>query len=99
VLGSRTISSLRSESGQTVMEYILLLAIVVGFISIVRQGLTDYAIIPNLSQMVSRDFKAAYQYGHPKTKGPEDGPERHIRFTQGGNFRMFLNPRERGGSP
>lgn len=82
----------RDESGQAMMEYILLLAIVVSFYVIVAKGLTEMGISEKLMRPLTESFASAYQYGHPKAKGYDDGgPEYHPRAVEGGtNFRIFI---------
>lgn len=83
----------RNQSGQAVIEYILLLAIVVGFYFIIWEGIRGLRLERKLMKPLSEDFAAAYRYGHPKAKGFDDGgPYYHPRAIGGQrNFRIFLN--------
>ena len=93
----------KNESGQALTEYLLILSvIVVAYVGMVRvienSGLQRQLLAP-----ITTSFAAAYQYGHTKGKGYDDGgPENHPRATasrgRGGtgganNFRIFFNPR------
>jgi hypothetical protein len=97
-----------SESVQATIEYILLLSIVVGFFLIVRSGLNRINVASSLTAPIHGDFKAAYQFGHPKACFDENTGEAgwHPRAARGGggcargntaeagdrNFRIFINP-------
>ncbi|MCC7441633.1 MAG: hypothetical protein IT285_08370 [Bdellovibrionales bacterium] len=85
---------MKGNSGQTTVEYILVLAVVVSFFVIVQRGLLDSGAMGKLGNITSRGFKQAYEFGHPRALGPDEGgPEKHIRIPEGNNFRMFINPR------
>lgn len=82
------------ESGQAVIEYVLLIAIIVGFYFLVDRVIRGGNLAKTITAPVKQDFARAYRYGHPKAKGPDDGgPELHPRFEDGNNFRLYLNPR------
>lgn len=77
--------------GQAVTEYILLLAVVVGFFALIVRWVNTSGLALKLASVATGSFKASYRYGHPKAKGFDDGgPENHPRA--GTNFRIFLNP-------
>ncbi len=87
------------ETGQATVEYILLLSVLVSLFLIVARGIGQMGLAEKLARPIQKDFKAAYQYGHPKAKGSADGGfEHHPRAMEGGkdkeNFRIFLNPGE-----
>lgn len=86
----------RDEAGQTTIEYVLLLAIVVGLFSIVANGLRKSGVNQMMMRPLKEDFARVYQYGHPKARGYDDGgPTHHPRAEGGGdnNFRIFISPR------
>lgn len=87
---------LDSESGQAVIEYILLLSMVVAIFIAVSQGLTRAGLTKLLMTPLTGNFSRAYQYGHPEALGYEDGgPKNHPWAESGENsFRFFLNPRD-----
>ncbi|MBC7691385.1 MAG: hypothetical protein H7222_06410 [Methylotenera sp.] len=86
----------RNESGQAVIEYVLLISIIASAFVIVGRGLVDMGLAQKLTRPLREEFARTYQYGHPKGKGFEDGgPDHHPRAMTGGtNGRMFLNPRD-----
>lgn len=84
---------IRNEEGQTVVEYILLLSIVVALFATASAGLRKMGLTKMLLNPLQQQFAKTYQYGHPKAKGLDDGgPEYHPRLVQGGNnnFRIFV---------
>ncbi len=91
--GART----NRESGQAVVEYILLLAIVTSIFIVVSKGLTRAGLTKLLMKPLREDFSRAYQYGHPKALGFDDGgPKNHPRAEGENSFRLFINPHDDG---
>ena len=85
----------KNESGQAIIEYVLLLAIIATAFLVASRGLGKLGIADKLTRPVKQDFAAAYRYGHPKAKGSDEGGfELHPRAIAGGgnNFRIFINP-------
>lgn len=80
-----------SKSGQAVLEYILLLAIVVMIFSAFIKQLSERDWFDRLSYPITHQFKYAYQYGHPDARGVEDGGQKNIA-QHPESFRIFLNP-------
>ncbi len=90
-----------NSSGQAILEYILLLAILTGLAGSVIRAFKDFGIGTRLREGPMRSFKTVYQFGHPKALSPDDpgGPAFHPRFGGDGNFRIFINPgNDQGGS-
>ncbi len=86
-------AKLRTESGQAIVEYILLLAVIVMVFLAIGRGLGKIGVVGQLSKPLQQDFARTYQYGHPKAKGFDDGgPEYHPRAVVGGKTRVFINP-------
>jgi hypothetical protein len=82
----------RSESGQTIVEYVLLLVLVVGATRIVLGFLP--AELQRFERLMSRQYAASYRYGDPKTKGPDDEDgggeyELHPRALNSTSFRLW----------
>lgn len=86
-----------SESGQAVIEYILLLSIVVSIFIVVSRGLSRAGMTKMLMKPLRENFARAYQYGHPEALGVDDGgPKNHPREVNGENsFRLFINPQKK----
>jgi hypothetical protein len=79
-----------------VIEYVLMLAAVVGFYFLIAQGLKRANLPGKLMGPLREDFAFAYKYGHPKARGFDEGdPVYHPRVPASGNFRIFINPRQR----
>ncbi len=95
VIEEKTERSIGAEGGQATVEYILLLAVVVGFYMAASAGLNRLKLGERIMAPLVGPFSAAYRYGHPKAKGFDDGgPKNHPRAEGGdGNFRIFLNPK------
>lgn len=88
-----------NEAGQAVTEYILLLAVIVGFFGLALRLIRQQEIGRKFLKPVNESFVYAYRYGHPKARGPDDpgGPRKHPRYvTADGdgreNLRIFINP-------
>ncbi len=85
----------KRESGQAVIEYVLLVSMVVGFYVIAINTLKKIGVSDHLLSPLKNEFRRAYQYGHPKAKGLDEGEaEMHPRevFPEDKNFRIFMNP-------
>jgi hypothetical protein len=83
------------ESGQSTLEYILLLATIATGIAFVSSRLTGMDLASRLGKPLNDNFAHTYKYGHPKALGYDDGgPTFHPRATDKGNnnFRIFINP-------
>jgi hypothetical protein len=90
------VSPARDESGQAVVEYVLLLSITFSLFLIVAKGLSVFKVEEKLLRPLSVSYAAAYRYGHPEALGFEDGgPKKHPRAIAPGteSFRIFINPR------
>jgi hypothetical protein len=90
----RAIGTSTSISGQAVVEYILLLAIVVGLYSLLLNKLSDSNAIGAMKKPFTQEFAYTYRYGNAKARGQEDGgptfiPQHHDLEK---NFRIFINP-------
>jgi len=85
-------SGISGNSGQAIVEYVLLMAIVVYFFSIVIGGLKNMEFSNMMVNPVKKEFASAYCYGHPKAIGFDEngGPYMHPRAP--GATRMFINP-------
>lgn len=83
-----------SESGQAIVEYILMMSVVVMGFMLLSRGLVKIKFAEKMMSPITGTYARTYQYGHPKGKGYDDGgPENHPRARGGNNFRLFLNPR------
>lgn len=81
---------MKSQSGQAVLEYILLLTVVVSLFGVIASTLGKVDIGGKLLGPLSGDFAHAYRYGHPKALGYDDGgPKKHPRAIGGDSFRIF----------
>ena len=94
-----TRASTWGEEGQTTVETVLLLVIVVGIFYAATQGINRLGLAQSLAKLLSQPFAATYQFGHPQGKGygEDDGPQNHPRASTGSgsgggnNFRIFVN--------
>jgi len=74
------------QSGQAILEYVLLLAMVVVMFMGLMKVLEDRNWYQGLAAPLTKDFKNAYQYGHPKADGQKNVAQ------DPASFRVFLNP-------
>ncbi len=82
----------RVESGQAIVEYVLLLVLVVGATRIVLGFLPSE--LQRFERLMTRQYAASYRYGDPKSKGPDDAEgggeyELHPRMVNSTSFRMW----------
>lgn len=82
-----------NQAGQSTIEYVLLIAVVISLAAILIPGLAP--LITKVETEFRTRYKATYRYGDPRTKGFDDGgPMWHARAsTVGGgggtgNFRL-----------
>lgn len=70
-----------------------MLALAVSLVTYVFKMIRDYEWDVALFKPIKTDFARAYQYGHPKARGWDEGgePDYHPRATvpDGRNFRIF----------
>jgi hypothetical protein len=83
-----------NESGQAIIEYILLLATVVSVYVTVASWANSFGLAKKLTAPITKDFANTYQYGDPKAAGfDKDTPKRHPRIVDCEEcFRLFINP-------
>ena len=87
---------IRSQSGQAIIEYVLLVAILVStFVVVVRWFRDDAKFQEKLLAGLNKTVVRTYQSGNPKATSPlaEEGAVHHPRDTSPGNFRIFMNAR------
>lgn len=85
----------QNESGQAIVEYILIMAVVVGIFVVVSQGIGRMNLANSLMAPLNKEFANTYKYGHPLAQGWDEGtPYYHPRITDKDNFRIFINPGE-----
>ena len=82
------------KSGQAVVEYILLLAIVVGIYSAVLNKLGQSNGFNQMKKPLTQEYRYTYQYGNSKARGQSDGGPTYIpQYHDAQNdFRIFINP-------
>lgn len=84
-----------AQSGQSTIEYALLLAVVAAMATLLFRELP--ARLNALEAPLKKDFKFTYRYGDPKACGtdPDEGepctgaPDRHPGYRKAGSFRIF----------
>jgi hypothetical protein len=90
-------NTLKNESGQAVVEYILLLMTVVGMWAAIMGWASRTKFAERLMKPITGSYAAAYQLGDINAVGFEEGtPKRHARFFGCEEcFRIFINPGNR----
>lgn len=79
-----------NQSGQTLVEYVLMIALVVVLSQVLMPFLPQQ--FGKIERFVQDRYRASYRYGHPEAKGWDDGgPKNHPRASVAGNnnFRIF----------
>ena len=79
------------ESGQAILEYVMLLAIVVGLFVNISKLLASKDWFSQLTAPITKEFRYTYNYGHPSCRGIEDGGQKNLALHTD-NFRIFINP-------
>ncbi len=83
-----------NESGQSVIEYVLILSIIVSFYMGLVTVIDKARLAERLAGPVVGSYAKTYKYGNPTAKGYDEGsPENHPRATADGKVRLFINPR------
>jgi hypothetical protein len=94
--------TLKSNSGQALTEYLLILITVVMMFLAISREIRGLGVAKLMMKPMAGDFKYAYQYGHPLARGDTQldgdigGPKMHPRYDLGdgktsGNFRIVIN--------
>jgi hypothetical protein len=81
------------DSGQAVLEYVLLLAIIVALYGAVINLLTQSRVFESVKAPFVKEYVYIYQFGHKDARGADGGPiyiPQHHDPEQ--NFRIFINP-------
>lgn len=90
---------MRSEQGQAITEYLLLLLILAISGAAVMRGIRGFGIGDRLTNWLTGSYRSSYTYGHPKAKGPNEGGPRFLPLATGGrgegNGRLFISPEAR----
>ncbi len=84
-----------NHSGQALLEYVILLAIVVALFTTFSKKLSESPAFANLQRPFTEEFARTYRYGHPEARGQEDGGPLYLpqyNENEGNNFRIFINP-------
>ena len=86
----------RDESGQAVIEYVILMSVIVSIFVTVSGWANRYGLAQKMMTPISRDFAKAYQMGDSQAAGTDGGsPKRHPRMNGCEDcFRLFINPKE-----
>jgi Flp pilus assembly pilin Flp len=85
---------INDELGQTTIEYVLILTIIVSFYMALMTVIDKARLAERLAGPIVGSYANTYKYGHPKAKGFDEGtPENHPRAVINGNVRLFINPR------
>ncbi len=79
----------RGEQGQTLVEYVLLLVMVVGATRLVLGYLP--AQLQRMERFMTQQYAASYRYGDARSKGPDEGGEYelHPRVLNATSFRIW----------
>ena len=86
---------IKSKSGQALVEYVLLLAIVVAAYGIILKALTNSSVMTAMQAPFTKDYKYTYEYWHKDARGGQaDGGPLYIPQCSATdqNFRIFINP-------
>lgn len=92
---------MNNNKGQALTEYLLMLSAVVMIYLGIAAGLVKLKAATRIMKPFREDFAKAYQYGHTKAKGYDDGgPENHplVNDPSNNNFRIFLEGKGNDGS-
>lgn len=84
--------AIKRQSGQSVLEYVLLMVVIAGLGSLVMAFMPR--LFNELEAPLRKNYRFTYQYGFPDACGFDNDdcggtPKKHIRYDMPGNFRMF----------
>lgn len=84
---------LRNQRGQTIIEYVLVMAVVVSAIMLIMGKLKQSQFFfKKFTEPLVKHMTYNYKYGDPRAQGWDEGqPRLHIQISQpqGATFRMF----------
>ena len=83
---------LKSQSGQAVIEYVLLVSIVVSFYVIMSVAMNKLKLADKILAAMSGPYKSAYQFGDVEAKVEDGQYTRHPMINGNGGSRIFVNP-------
>lgn len=83
----------RSEAGQALTEYVLLLAVVVSAYFTLFSWFQKLGLGDKFARPLTDAYAKTYEYGHPKGKGYDQGTPENHPFSTHGKTRFFINPR------
>jgi hypothetical protein len=91
-------SILRNQQGQSVVEYLLVMAVIVGALLLLMKLLKDSNYFyKNVTSPIVSHITYNYKYGDPRAQGWDEGsPKLHIQISrpnEGQTFRLF-QPKE-----
>jgi hypothetical protein len=85
---------LKNKQGQTTLEYILMLSIIVSLFVGISKFMNDSQIASKILKPITEDYRRAYQFGATNIRGLEqEEVENHPRVLGGNNFKIFINPK------
>lgn len=84
----------KNERGQSMMEYLLVMFVIVAGIIIMMNGLKkNQFFYKNITEPLVKTITYNYKYGDPSAQGWDEGtPKKHIQISKpnsGGSFRLF----------
>ena len=86
----------KSNSGQAVLEYILLLSIVISLFALMSKSLGNMNLVTNLTASFKKTYVYVYRYGNKDARGQDAGGPINIpqynKADDTHNFRIFINP-------
>ncbi len=83
-----------STAGQSTIEYILMLSIIVSLFVTFSRFFRDSQIASKILKPITEDYRRAYQFGAVNVKGlGQEEVENHPRVSEGNNFKIFVNPK------
>ena len=85
--------NLHGEQGQTLVEYLLLIFILVTGMSIFYGGLKRMKFADKIMAPLQNEYQWTYKYGHPLARGLDEGTVKyHPRLEGEKSLRVFGNP-------
>jgi len=84
---------LNSRSGQSTLEYILVLVLVIAIFSAIGRVFQAVGVVDLMMAPLKKEYKAVYKYGHVDAEGPDEGSRTfHPSALYGQPGRTFVNP-------
>lgn len=90
-MNNRKFGTIRNQKGQSMVEYLLMLAVIAFMFILAKQLFTKFGIADKVmgADTLLAPLEFTYRYGDKRTRGWDEGPNEHPIIDQPGNYKLF----------